>query len=98
MNWDVGIDGNDFEFVLALPRAHSGKVVLESCVLDTHAIWMLDFDCCNSITLDKEGAKQIARAFWRNDPYFPRPGGEKDDRMLRHALSGGVSGSTGVQV
>ncbi len=34
---------------------------------------MLDFNQCKDITKDKEGVKQAVQAFYRNDPYFPRP-------------------------
>jgi hypothetical protein len=34
---------------------------------------MLDYDCCRSISLDREGVEQAVNAFYRNDPFFPRP-------------------------
>ncbi|KAF3011155.1 hypothetical protein E8E13_011503 [Curvularia kusanoi] len=36
-------------------------------------VWMLDFDCVSRVSMDREGFQQAAGAFWRNDPYFPRP-------------------------
>ncbi|KAI8937280.1 hypothetical protein NX059_006488 [Plenodomus lindquistii] len=38
-------------------------------------IWMLDFDCVRDMAQDEGGVRQAAVAFWRNDPYFPRPFG-----------------------
>jgi hypothetical protein len=37
------------------------------------AIWMLDFDCVRQMAQDEGGVQQAVDAFWRNDPYFPRP-------------------------
>jgi hypothetical protein len=42
-------------------------------ILGTHSLWVLDFDCCKPLTMDDAGIEQAARAFLRNDPYFPRP-------------------------
>lgn len=36
-------------------------------------MWMLDFDCCNTITMDEAGVEKAVAAFYRNDPYYPRP-------------------------
>lgn len=47
---------------------------IESEVLGKHSLWVLDFDLCREITMDSAGAKQAAIAFWRNDPFYPRPG------------------------
>jgi hypothetical protein len=74
MHWAAGIDANDVEFVLASPR--SGE--LENSTFDVpsigaHAMWVLDFDCCRPITLDEQGVEQACKAFFRNDPYYPRP-------------------------
>ncbi len=38
----------------------------------TH-IWLLDFNRCNAFTKDASGVAQAVKAFFRNDPYFPRP-------------------------
>lgn len=38
-----------------------------------HAMWVLDFDCCGEMTLDEDGVERAAKAFVRNDPYFPGP-------------------------
>lgn len=78
LNWGAGIDGNDVEFVLAAPRTGAGNPGWDSGSLGRHGLWMLDFDCCRGITMDEKGVEQIVRAFWRNDPYYPRPGGGAD--------------------
>ncbi|EXJ88351.1 hypothetical protein A1O1_05281 [Capronia coronata CBS 617.96] len=36
-------------------------------------IWLLDFDQCKSFTQDGNEIKQLERAFYFNDPYYPRP-------------------------
>ena len=58
-------------------------VIIESDVLGPHILWILDFDCCRSMSMDEEGVKQAARAFLRNDPFCPRPGREdvRDQKM-----------------
>lgn len=40
------------------------------------AVWLLDFDCCGPMSMDDAGIETAASAFYRNDPYFPRPGGQ----------------------
>ena len=50
-------------------------------------VWMLDFDCVQPMTMDKQGVQQAVDAFYRNDPYFPRPWTkeytEEDSRVWR---------------
>lgn len=36
-------------------------------------LWLLDFNRCKDITRDSNGVDMAVRAFYRNDPYFPRP-------------------------
>ncbi|MCJ1370563.1 hypothetical protein MMC20_001776 [Loxospora ochrophaea] len=36
-------------------------------------VWLLDFDKCNRISMDGHGVEMAVRAFFKNDPYFPRP-------------------------
>jgi putative zinc finger protein DUF3669 len=36
-------------------------------------MWMLDFDRCKDMSLDKKGVEQAVAAFFNNDPYYPRP-------------------------
>ncbi|KFH44615.1 hypothetical protein ACRE_046110 [Hapsidospora chrysogenum ATCC 11550] len=86
LNWELRIDGNDVEFVLAAPRPgqHLGW---ESTHIGRHAMWMLDFDCCRPVMESDEGVEQIVRAFWRNDPYCPRPGEMGVDEHLWEAFA-----------
>lgn len=77
--WIAKVDANDVEFVLAQPRSNDPPVMnspnlIHSDVLGTHAIWILDFDCCNDMTMDESGIEMACRSFWRNDPFYPRPG------------------------
>jgi len=72
MHWIAKIDANDVEFVLAPPR--KGIQSFSSLNLGPHSMWILDFDCCRSITMDQTGVEKAAAAYWKNDPYFPRPG------------------------
>ena len=72
--WRVQIDANDVEFVLAPPPdlAEEGKVI-KSNVLGDHQVWLLDFDCCKNMPFNEAGVRQAKEAFYRNDPFFPRP-------------------------
>jgi hypothetical protein len=36
-------------------------------------IWILDYDCIRYMAQDSHGVQQAVDAFYRNDPYFPRP-------------------------
>ncbi|KAK4891104.1 hypothetical protein LTR27_010311 [Elasticomyces elasticus] len=69
--WQAKTDANDVEFVLAPPRP--GEDAFQSDVIGAHRLWLLDFDCVNHITLDEAGIEQAAQAFFRNDPFYPRP-------------------------
>ncbi|KAF7193718.1 hypothetical protein HII31_04968 [Pseudocercospora fuligena] len=81
--WHAKIDANDMEFVLAPAGSHPESETWNSKVLGKHTMWILDFDCVKEISLDEAGVEQAALAFLRNDPYFPRPCGEKkEDRKL----------------
>ncbi|KAJ5433521.1 uncharacterized protein N7458_012677 [Penicillium daleae] len=74
MHWVGKIDGNDIEFVLAPPNCnHRRKVDIISNILGEHSVWLLDFDCCRDMSVDEAGVKRAVTAFWRNDPYYPRP-------------------------
>ncbi|KAI9170692.1 hypothetical protein HJFPF1_00162 [Paramyrothecium foliicola] len=82
LHWRLRTDAADVEFVLG---AHRGDKADDSSSmpLGQHALWLLDFDCCRPITADEAALDPIARAFWRNDPYFPQPGGTcQQDREL----------------
>ncbi|KAI0808787.1 zinc finger protein-domain-containing protein [Xylaria sp. FL0064] len=89
MHWSGGIDANDVEFVLATPPPITPEnpplpgnppTVISSPILGDHCLWILDFDCCRQMTMDEAGMKQAARAFWRNDPFYPRPPGRDDEQ------------------
>ena len=92
--WEAHIDANDVEFVLAPAppgKDHSASsegalihdAVIKSHCLGEHVVWILDFDCCRSMALDGKGVEQAVAAFWRNDPYYPRPrsGNVKDESL-----------------
>ena len=71
--WRAHVDANDMEFVLAPPNSPQ-HVTMDSDVLGNHSMWILDFDCCKHMPFDEQGVKQAMEAFYRNDPFFPRPG------------------------
>ena len=74
--WKARIDANDVEFVLAPPPTNQSSAsgsVIESETLGRHVVWILDFDCCKPLPLDEKGVEQAVVAFYRNDPYYPRP-------------------------
>ncbi|KAK8078670.1 zinc finger domain-containing protein [Apiospora saccharicola] len=56
-----------------------GVFTFSSPVLVTHCLWILDFDCCRAMGRDEVGIEQAARAFLRNDPFYPRPGRLDDE-------------------
>jgi hypothetical protein len=73
MHWSAQVDANDVEFVLAPARpGHSGNI-FESGGLGAHTMWILDFDCCRSISIDAAGVEQACNAFFKNDSFYPRP-------------------------
>lgn len=75
MHWTAKIDANDAEFVLGGVRMQkeTGRNEYTHCILGTHSLWVLDFDCCKPLIMDDAGIEQAAYTFLRNDPYFPRP-------------------------
>ncbi|KAK7919891.1 zinc finger protein-domain-containing protein [Apiospora marii] len=98
LHWCAGIDANDVEFVLApppLPPSNGNQsthhdtsraFTFSSPVLGPHCLWILDFDCCRAMGRDEGGVEQAARAFLRNDPFYPRPGrdGDEEKELWRH--------------
>ncbi|KAI9869330.1 MAG: hypothetical protein M1813_000119 [Trichoglossum hirsutum] len=72
IHWYGEIDANDVEFVLAPPRC--GTQSRLSNILGDHTMWLLDFDCCRRMSMDGKGVDQAVVAFFRNDPFYPRPG------------------------
>ncbi|KAK7949320.1 uncharacterized protein PG986_010206 [Apiospora aurea] len=92
-------DANDIKFVLAPPplaplktdrwsrwnRPPDPAFTFSSDVLCDHCLWILDFDCCRWMEWDATGVEQAARAFLRNDLFYPRPGQEDAEQELwRH--------------
>ncbi|OQE15524.1 hypothetical protein PENFLA_c031G00161 [Penicillium flavigenum] len=71
LHWIAGIDANDVEFVLAPCNGNDGATI--NNVLGRHSMWMLDFDLCRNMTMDENGVGKAVKAFWRNDPSYPRP-------------------------
>ncbi|KAF2792313.1 hypothetical protein K505DRAFT_326230 [Melanomma pulvis-pyrius CBS 109.77] len=84
MHWGARIDANDVEFVLAPPRGvEPPSSAFQSEYLGPHCMWILDFDCCRPISMDEAGIKKACVAFFKNDPFYPRPGtGEAADEEL----------------
>lgn len=76
--WDAKIDANDVEFVLAPAGTHPNTRTWSSQTLGDHTMWILDFDCCNTMSMDQAGIDQAAAAFYRNDPYYPRPASDNE--------------------
>ncbi len=91
--WKAHIDANDVEFVLAPPPSQDHAVpanealapqsIINSHTLGEHVVWILDFDCCRRMPLDEKGVEQAVEAFYRNDPFYPRPrhGSSKDQAL-----------------
>lgn len=83
MYWHAKVDANDVEFVLAPKGCHPDSGSWQSDIIGEHTIWLLDFDCVKPISMDADGVEQAALAFYRNDPYFPRPcGNTQKDKVL----------------
>lgn len=69
------VDANDVEFVLAPPRPGDLlEATFTSVTLEQHALWILDFDCCNSMPMNETGVNQAVAAFFKYDPFYPLPG------------------------
>lgn len=100
-HWACEIDGNDIEFVLGAPRAGSPHdEVVRSANLGAHRLWVLDFDCCQPLDFKDEDKliQRIVQSFWRNDPYYPRPGkeNESDQRLWELFAAEYVKSSDGI--
>ncbi|KAI6084730.1 zinc finger protein-domain-containing protein [Hypoxylon rubiginosum] len=84
MHWLAKVDANDVEFVLA-PTEDTPQ--FKSRALGNHNMWILDFDGCCRISMNRSGVEQAAKAFLRNDPYYPRPcqsDDEEDGVLWQH--------------
>jgi hypothetical protein len=86
LHWVARIDANDVEFILARSRStlySRPYIPFDTTIFGTHSMWIIDFDCCNPVTMDENGAATAAKCFWRNDSYYPRPGSaETSDQEL----------------
>lgn len=78
LHWIGKVDGNDIEFVLAPPDGEQQNFNNISNVLGEHIMWMLDFDLCSGMSMDEDGVEQAVKAYWINDPIYPRP----EDKLL----------------
>jgi hypothetical protein len=78
INWAAHIDAIDIKFVLAPPHASGSFHVINSALLGDHSLWILDLDCCRDMTMDEAGVEQAWRAFYRNDPFYTRPGRDNE--------------------
>jgi len=86
--WSAHIDANDVESVLA-PAREGHPSSTASGILRDHVVWVLDFDCCKHIPMDEAGVEQAVKAFYNNDPFFPRPDREDvKDQALWHSFKG----------
>lgn len=89
--WRAHVDANDIEFVLDLRpekpttygsiSSHSSVIAIESPFLGEHALWTLDFDCCTEMSMNEAGVEQAVKAFFKNNPYYPRPSRGTDQRL-----------------
>ncbi|PYH83239.1 hypothetical protein BO82DRAFT_332101 [Aspergillus uvarum CBS 121591] len=70
-HWVAKMDANDVEFVLA-PISNDGTNIITN-ILGTHSMWVVDFDLCHFISMDLKGVQQAVEAFFKNDPFCPRP-------------------------
>ncbi|RYN17666.1 hypothetical protein AA0120_g3495 [Alternaria tenuissima] len=94
MYWGAGVDVDDVEFVLAPPRSMSSPTFLSES-LGEHVMWVLDFDRVKHMSMDENGLEQACAAFFRNDPYYPRPGGaEAADGELWEAFKARFLGTS----
>lgn len=102
----AGQDANDVEFVLAAPRSAQDSeslgigATLSNCsAFGEHTMWLLDFDCCARLGLPMtaEDISKAVRSFWRNDPYYPRPG-DSSGRYFGPDISTRAGGSYRTRV
>ncbi|KAL5119173.1 hypothetical protein ACEQ8H_002881 [Pleosporales sp. CAS-2024a] len=89
LHWKAGVDANDVEFVLGGSPVISGNPTLQELLASdseaagklyfsdfdhrTLSVWLLDFNECRQFKQDESGLAQLIKAFWFNDPYYPRP-------------------------
>ncbi|ORY55842.1 zinc finger protein-domain-containing protein, partial [Pseudomassariella vexata] len=77
LNFGAQYDGKNIDWAIACPRASSCHPEFD------HTLWMLDFNNCQPMSMNEAGVWKVAKAFWHNKPYYPRPGkGRADDEKL----------------
>ncbi|KAL8872514.1 MAG: hypothetical protein Q9174_001871 [Haloplaca sp. 1 TL-2023] len=99
MHWSVKCNAQDVEFVLGSPIPLAEMALtrseIESLPLFTSSdaalkqkrravqLWLLDFNQVEPISMDEDGVRNAVRAFWINDPYYPRPvpAGDADEEL-----------------
>lgn len=84
MHWNARCDARDVEFVLGTSSTPTSLVTnsgrtSQSAKRHTVNIWLLDFNQCREMTMDEFGVDNAVRAFWDNDPYYPRPHAESEE-------------------
>lgn len=94
MHWGSECDARDVEFVFGFgtmmtptleeleEMIHNLDLKIESrkfsLMWRTIKVWLLDFNQCRKIEMNREGVEKCVQAFWDNDPYYPRPGTGND--------------------
>ncbi|KAF2259872.1 hypothetical protein CC78DRAFT_425526, partial [Lojkania enalia] len=75
LHWCAEIDANGVEFVLVLMADYPqcSATSFKSELLGPHNIWLLDYESCKPLAMEEDGLDQAVDAFYRNDPYYPRP-------------------------
>lgn len=89
LHWQAHVDAGDMEYVLAPGRlgGDQGNILPAVGPLSEHAMWILDFDLCKRVSMDEAGVDQCVKAFYLNEPYYPRPGRDSpEDQTLRNAF------------
>ncbi|RAK96770.1 zinc finger protein [Aspergillus ibericus CBS 121593] len=87
LHWLGEMDGNDIEFVLAPSPCREGQHQNSiTNVLGEHTLWILDFDLCRPMPMSLGGVRQAVTAYWRNDPFYPRPRSSLWDDFRRQYL------------
>ncbi|EFZ03555.2 zinc finger domain protein [Metarhizium robertsii] len=71
LHWEMRLSGARVKFVLGGRRG--ARRMSASTPLAESTVWMFDFDRLRPIQANVSGLISIARAFWRNSPYCPRP-------------------------
>ncbi|KAI1326818.1 zinc finger protein-domain-containing protein [Xylariaceae sp. FL0255] len=88
VHWAAKVDGRDIEYVLgsaptrpepkesqSSPSGSTDRMNTASLNFRRRTVnmWLLDFNQCEPVSLSEAGVHQCVRAYWDNDPYYPRP-------------------------